>query len=341
MGIPIGHPFAKQGVLTGKNNLITDVGGVKVGHVTLKNGDINTGVTAIIPAADIFHNKLFAGAHVINGFGKSAGLIQINELGTLETPIMLTNTLSVGAVYDGLVKYMLDNNADIGDTTGTVNPVVMECNDGYLNDIRAMCVEPAHAKEAITNASELFEEGAVGAGTGMRCFGYKGGIGSASRVIRIEEKEYTLGCLVLTNFGRREDLRIYGKRVADAEADERTGEQGSVIAVIATDMPLDGGQLERLSRRVNNGLARLGGQMANGSGEIVLSFSTANIVPHYPMKTVMDMHILHSDYIDLAFRAAGDAAEEAVISSMLHADETTGFRGRFAGSLKHKKRVDA
>ena len=169
----------------GRNNLITDVAGVKVGHLTIKDDarNIHTGVTAVIPhEGNMFKDKVLAGTSVINGFGKSAGLIQIDELGTIETPILMTNTLSVGTALDTLVGYMLEKNEDIGVSTGTVNCVVTECNDGELNDIRGQHVNPEHVLTALNNAGELFEEGDVGAGTGMICMGLKGGIGSASRV---------------------------------------------------------------------------------------------------------------------------------------------------------------
>jgi len=174
---------------TGKNNSITDVKGVKVGHKTLNNGNIKTGVTAVVPhEGNIFKEKLIAACHVINGFGKSTGLVQIEELGTLETPIILTNTLSVGTAHEALVRYMLENNDDIGDTTGTVNPVICECNDGEINDIRGLHVKKEDVFDAIKSADVEFEEGNVGAGTGMICYDLKGGIGSSSRVIELDDK---------------------------------------------------------------------------------------------------------------------------------------------------------
>lgn len=167
----------------GRRNLITDVPGVKVGHLTLKEGGVQTGVTALIPGeGSAFRNKFPAAVHVINGFGKSTGLLQVQELGNIETPIVLTNTLSVAAGLDGLITYMLKDHPDIGTTTGTVNPVVMECNDSYLNDIRGRHVKPEHVLAALGNTSEDFGEGSVGAGRGMKCYGWKGGIGSASRL---------------------------------------------------------------------------------------------------------------------------------------------------------------
>ena len=182
----------------------------------MDNGNIKTGVTAIIPHSDnIFREKLICSSYVINGFGKSVGLVQINELGTLETPIILTNTLSVGTCSTALVKYMLKENDDIGVTTGTVNPVVCECNDGYLNDIRGLHVKEEDVFDATENAEINFKEGNIGAGTGMSCYQLKGGIGSASRVLKLDDKEYTIGSLVLSNFGLKEDLLVDGIKVGE------------------------------------------------------------------------------------------------------------------------------
>ena len=187
----------------GPRNLITDVPGVTVGHVTIRDGaDVNTGVTAILPhQGNIFQDKVMAASAVINGFGKSMGLVQVEELGTIETPIIMTNTLSIGTAATGLIKYMLQQNEDIGVKTGTVNPLVCECNDGRLNDIRGLHVKEEHVFEAIANCSEDFEEGVVGSGTGMCCLGLKGGIGSASRIVPVDGKDYTVGALVMSNFG--------------------------------------------------------------------------------------------------------------------------------------------
>ncbi len=179
----------------GRLNSISDVTGVRVGHVTLDDGDCKTGVTAILPHdGNLFRDKVFAACHVINGFGKTTGLIQIDELGTIETPIVLTNTLSVGVAFQGLVRYMLEQNSDIGDTTGSVNPLICECNDGeYLNDIRALKVREEHVLEAITTASVEFREGCVGAGTGLSCHKMKGGIGTASRELELGQCNYVIG----------------------------------------------------------------------------------------------------------------------------------------------------
>ena len=207
-GINLGH------LSTGINNTITDVKGVKIGHVTLDSGSIKTGVTAILPhAGNLFQEKLVAACHVINGFGKAAGLVQIEELGTLESPIILTNTLSVGIAHRAVVDYMLEKNEDIGDTTGTINPIIGECNDGVLNEIRKPTVTAKHVLEAIDSADENFLQGNVGAGTGMVCYDLKGGIGSSSRIVELGGEKFTIGILVLSNFGSMEDLMIRGNPI--------------------------------------------------------------------------------------------------------------------------------
>ena len=175
---------------TGKNNLITDVPGVKVGHVTINDGNVKTGITAIIPhSGDLFKEKVIGASYTYNGFGKSIGLIQVDELGTIETPILLTNTLSVPKVSDGLISYMLKSNPEIGITTSTINTLVMECNDGSINDIQKRVLDESHVFDALNNSSIEFQQGSVGAGTGMKCHGFKGGIGSSSRILEIDGKE--------------------------------------------------------------------------------------------------------------------------------------------------------
>ncbi|MBQ6835954.1 MAG: P1 family peptidase [Clostridia bacterium] len=319
----------------GARNAITDVKGVKVGHVTLKEGDARTGVTAILPhEGNIFKEKVVAATHVINGFGKSIGTVQIDELGTIETPIVLTNTLSVGTAATALVKYMLEQNEDIGDTTGTVNPVVCECNDGNLNCIRKLFIKEEHVFEALKNASEDFEEGDVGGGTGMMCYGLKGGIGTASRIVELDGEEYTIGVLVMSNFGATDRLIVdgdkLGKRIKDKWAEE---DKGSIIIILATDIPVNERQLKRLCKRVPAGLARTGSYYGNGSGDVVYAFTTANKVRHYEEKAIVETKTLHEDKINSLFIAVTEGVEEAVISSLLHAETVTGRNGRVAHSL--------
>lgn len=321
----------------GKKNLITDVKGVKVGHKTLDSGKIKTGVTAIIPHNDnIFKEKLICSSYVINGFGKSIGLVQIDELGTLETPIILTNTLSVGTCSTALVKYMLKENKDIGVTTGTVNPVVCECNDGYLNDIRGLHVKEEDVFEAIENAGIDFKEGNVGAGTGMSCYQLKGGIGSASRVLKLDDKEYTIGSLVLSNFGLKEDLLIDGIKVGEQilEKEVEELEKGSIIIILATDIPMNERQLKRVAKRVPIGLARTGSHIGNGSGDIVIAFSTANRIKHYEERDIVSIKIINENIIDKVFRGVIECVEEAVISSLLHSEKTIGTSEHKRESLK-------
>jgi D-aminopeptidase len=311
----------------GKNNLITDVNGVKVGHVTLDSEDIKTGVTAILPhSKNIFKEKVISASYVINGFGKSMGLIQIEELGNIETPIILTNTLSIGEACNGLIKYMLDENEDIGKTTGTVNPIVLECNDGFLNDIRGLNVKSDHVLESIKCAKELFDEGSVGAGTGMSCYQLKGGIGSSSRLISLDKKEYTVGSLVLSNFGLENDLMINGKKVVEKICNKDTVEveKGSIIIVIATDIPLNERQLKRISKRASISLGRTGSYLGNGSGDIVVAFTTENKINHYEKRDIVNIKVINEDKIDLVFRAIIESIEESIISSMINSKETIG-----------------
>ena len=287
---------------------ISDVPGVTVGHCTLADGEVQTGVTALLPhQGDIFHDKVMAASHVINGFGKTTGLVQIDELGTLETPILFTNTLSVGTVETALVKYMLDKNPDICETTGSVNPVVCECNDSGLNDIRGL-----HVTEE------------------MRCHGLKGGIGSASRVVELDGKQYTIGALVLSNHAVFDDLVVAGtpiQSLLDAHIPPHE-DKGSIITVLATDIPLSERQLRRLCHRALVGLSRTGSFCGNGSGEIVIAFTTANRVPHYSEKAILPMGMLHDDAINPLFRAVAECVEESVLSSLLHAETVTGYHGR-------------
>ncbi|WP_419025407.1 P1 family peptidase [Emergencia sp.] len=335
MGLPEGCKINLRAKFPkGRRNLITDVSGVKVGHVTLKDEDnnIHTGVTAILPhEGNLFREKVMAGTCVINGFGKSAGLLQIDELGTVETPLLMTNTLSVGTALNALSKYMLDQNQDIGVSTGTVNCVVTECNDGELSDIRGFHVKEQHILQALAAAEEDFEEGDVGAGAGMCCMGLKGGIGSASRVISCNDKDYTIGALLLTNFGVGGNLRIDGKLI-ETEPEKKT-EKGSVIVIIGTEIPLNDRQLKRVAKRAVVGLARVGSFLGNGSGDIAIAFSSGNIVPHYSERDILETKMFHDNAMDKVFEATAEAVEEAVISSLYHAGTVKGIRGKVIHGL--------
>ncbi len=326
---------------TGPTNTLTDVPGVAVGHVSLSDGAVQTGVTAVrLHSGNAFRDKLPAAAHVLNGFGKSIGLMQVEELGTLETPVVLTNTLSVGAAATALVRHMLETTPEIGDTTGTVNPVVMECNDGaWLNDIRGLHVEESHVRAALDAASPAFEQGNVGAGTGMSCYGLAGGIGSASRVVRVSRRDYTLGVLALCNMGRLADLRVDGRAVGPAiaeriAADGGDAEKGSIIVLIATDAPLDSRQLRRIATRAGAGIVRTGSHLGSGSGDIALAVSTAEPIPHAPKNNkVITRRVLHEDALDRVFRATIEATEEAILNALLAARPRTGKQGRSRRSL--------
>lgn len=333
MGIETHWGFTVGSLPHGPRNLISDVPGVTVGHCTLADGDVQTGVTALLPhPGDTFHEKVPAAAHVINGFGKTTGLVQIEELGTLETPILFTNTLSVGTVSTALVRYMLDRCPDICETTGSVNPVVCECNDSGLDDIRGLHVTEAHALAALADCRADFAEGAVGAGRGMRCHGLKGGIGSASRVVELDGKNYCLGALVLSNHARFDDLILAGVPIRErlAAAQPKIAphqDRGSIITVLATDIPLTCRQLGRVARRAIVGLSRTGSYCGNGSGEIVIAFSTGCRIPHYPQGDLLPLQAIHEDRIDRLFRAAAECVEESVLSSLLHAETVTGRGG--------------
>lgn len=314
----------------GKLNLISDVTGVKVGHKTLSDGDIQTGVTVIKPTNDnIFKNKLVAASCVLNGFGKTSGLVQIDELGTLESYIGLTNTLSVGTVQQALVKQMLKENEDIGVTTGTVNVVVGECNDGYLNDIRGCHVSQQDVFDALEDCKEEFELGSVGAGRGMSCFQMKGGIGSSSRVITLNNQEYTVGVLVLSNFGLKKNFIIDTIEQPDLEELEK----GSIIMVIATDIPMSDRQLKRVCKRMPVALARTGSHMGNGSGDIAIAFSTGNVISHYQEDSFLQIKCVHEDKMDYIFDAAIEACQEAIMSSLYHNQTVQGRDGNVRLSL--------
>lgn len=322
----------------GPRNTITDVPGVTVGHSTIHDRDIHSGVTVIMPAGDdLYQNKLTASCHIHNGFGKTCGLIQIQELGTIETPIALTGTLNVGLVHDAMVEYMLSQCEKNGYSIRSVNPIVGECNDGKLSNIALRPVKQEHVFEAIATASEDFLQGSVGAGAGTICYGLKGGIGSASRVIHIGDKDYTIGILVQSNFGATEDLTVagepMGKALTDKIKEPASLDAGSIMTILATDLPVSSRQLWRILRRCGVGLARTGSYLGHGSGEVMIGFTTANRVPHEG-QTEIPQTILQESLLESAFRAAAEATEEAVINSMLHSDDLTGYQGYSVRSLR-------
>nr|WP_197058966.1 P1 family peptidase [Paracoccus sanguinis] len=311
----------------GARNAITDVPGVRVGHATVRRGEVNTGVTAIIPQpGNLFLNKLTAAVEVINGFGKSAGLVQVGELGTLETPVLLTNTFGVGTCVNALVRRAIAETPQIGRRTSTVNAVVCECNDGPLSDIQALAVTESDALAALGAAETTVAEGSVGAGTGMSCFGFKGGIGTASRRVAVGGQDCHLGALVLANFGRAGDLVLPDGRRADPRALPEA-EKGSIIVVLATDVPVDQRQLQRICRRAGAGIARLGAFWGHGSGDIVLGFTTVNRLPHQSKGDTIPLVRLSDDRIDDIFCAAAESTEEAILNALCTATAVTGPDG--------------
>jgi D-aminopeptidase len=278
----------------------------------------------------LFKEKVAAASYVLNGFGKTTGLVQVNELGTIEAPIMLTNTFAVPAVTQGTLEFMLAQNEEIGETTGTINIVVGECNDSYLNSIRHFPVKPEHAIQAIKKASVTpAEEGAVGAGKGMVCFGHKGGIGTASRMIEAEDP-YSIGCLVLSNFGKKEEFLAGNYEIESMKSGLSETADGSIIIVLATNAPLSDRQLLRLAKRCGIGLGRTGSHFSNGSGDIVIAFSNANKTMHDSEKIIQSSSQIRDDHplMNALFTAAAEATEEAILNSISQAETTKGRKGR-------------
>ncbi|MEZ4835148.1 MAG: P1 family peptidase [Caldilineaceae bacterium] len=335
---------------TGRRNAITDVDGVRVGHTTCVEGGgplqpgigpVRTGVTVILPHADnLYRHKVRAAVHRINGFGKACGFEEVRELGVLESPIALTNTLNVWRVADALVDDALRQNPDIGIHTSTFNPVVGECNDGHLNDIQGRHITAADVHAALVAARSSEDgapvaEGNVGAGTGTSCFGWKGGIGTASRVIPVEVGGWTLGALVQSNFGRPEQLVVNGDAVgrrlrpADVVNEGTSEEKGSIMIVLATDAPLGSRQLGRLCARVAAGLARTGSTIGHGSGDFVIAFSTATCIAHDPQTITRPETVLADEgrVLSYLFDAVVEAVEEAVLNSLCMAETMTGRDG--------------
>ena len=306
----------------GTHNAITDVEGVRVGHVTLAEGEVCTGVTAVLPCADLCSAKRVSGAaHTIHGNGQLTGGDWLNTCGFLETPIMLTNTLSVGDVYTGVIRYLVQEYPQACD----VLPVVSECYDGYLNNIKALAITPDHAQQAIRNAQEgQVDEGAVGAGTGMCSYDFKGGIGTASRLL--PALGYRVGVLVNSNGGRRAELLLQGRKVAPLVTTPVPPRMrdGSFVFVVATDAPLPHLQLRLLAKRVTHGLARTGTCSLSGSGEFVIAFSTTA----YWQDDKETSCTLPPASLDQLLRAVVDASEEAVWNSLTTAITTCGYQGR-------------
>lgn len=333
LGIDVGT--MKKGML----NSITDVDGLLVGHKTLiKDDNVRTGVTAVLPhSGNIFQEKVPAAIYVFNGFGKLAGYTQVEELGNIESPIILTNTLSVGAAVMATVKYVLTipGNEDVR----SVNAVVGEINDGYLNDIRGMHVTERDVIDAIESAKPgVVKEGTVGAGTGTIAFGLKGGIGTASRVAPIGSSNYTVGVLVQSNFGR--ELLIngisYTSEVKHSEVKRK--EDGSCMIVIATDAPFSPGNLKRLAKRSFIGMGRTTTVMSNGSGDYAIAFSTAYKISHEPANQKYEVpDLIDNNAMTILFQAVEEATQEAIYNSLIAATSVTGYKDRIIQSISFKK----
>jgi D-aminopeptidase len=341
----------KIGILpTGKLNSITDVEGVLVGHSTvIKDENIRTGVTAILPHnGNLFQEKVPAAIFVGNGFGKLMGSTQVNELGEIETPILLTSTLAVPKAADFLLDYMLTLPGN--ESVQSINPVVAETNDGFLNDIRRRHIMPENVFAAIKNAqSKIVEEGSIGAGTGTVAFGFKGGIGTASRKLPVSLGSYTVGVLVQTNFGGVLSIdgapvgielgKYYLKEQLEKSVSQNSAKNindwadGSIIIVIATDAPVDARQLRRMAARSMSGLARTGSAMTNGSGDYAIAFSTNRLKPLENGQMTRNVTLLPNDAMSPLFLAVIEATEEAILNSLFRATTIKGREGRTVEAL--------
>ena len=341
----------------GQHNAITDVQGVRVGHCTIirgsgalnpGNGPVRTGVTAILPhTRDLFLEKITGAVVRINGFGEVTNTQQIDEMGVMEGPIMLTNTMNVPRVADAVIDWAFENSDDMSVTTWGISPIVAETSDSYLNDSRGRHVQRAHVFEAIENARDgAVLEGAVGGGTGMICYEFKGGIGTASRIVPQELGGYTVGVLAQTNFGSRAKLRIdgvpVGRELIDYDERVQRGSQGSVIVVVATDAPMTSRQLKRMGMRVTFGLARTGTQGGNTSGDFAICFSTARNRPHHSANNTLSLEQVVEDtaLINKLFDAVVEATEEAVLNSLFKAETMIGRDDRIIHALPLAETVD-
>lgn len=339
----------------GKNNSITDVPGVKVGHLTYIKDNIEipgtseitcvrTGVTTVIPAEGcMFDNPIAAGGFVLNGIGEMAGLTQVLEWEWLETPIMLCNTMSVGRVHDGIVSYMTEQSPSLHSNNNVVIPLVAEADDSYLNDTRIKSIIPSDIKHTINSAtSGKIAQGSVGAGTGMVTFDFAGGIGTSSRKLPKEDGGYTVGALVLSNFGAMRNLTIGGKIIGKELLNmfpekKRTHSWGSIIVVIGTSAPLLSSQLNRLSKRAALGLGRVGSIAHTTSGEIIISFSTANQIKRDSLlkSRCIDVKFASNCVLNSIYEAVIEAVEEAVINAIFCSNGVKGFNGNYSPPIPH------
>jgi D-aminopeptidase len=322
---------------TGELNAIVDVPGVLVGHMTLAGGASRTGVTTIIPhGGNLYAEKVLGACHAVNAYGKPTGLSQLAEMGTVESPILITSTLSVGPVWEGGLRHVLAQNPEAARDRDTINVLVGECFDGWLSDARALVVRPEHALEAIAAAGADAREGAVGAGAGTTCFGFKSGVGTASRLV----DELVLGCLLVSNYGARRDLHMLTGSAGEVEeaAAEPTGQGGSVFVVLGTDAPLSARQLRRIAGRGALGLGRAGSFASNASGEYVVAFSTAHRLAHRSAAAHDEFRFLRDDSETMRrlFEAAGELVHEAVLNSLCAAAATDGRDGHRAEAFPYE-----
>lgn len=341
--MPQGRRVRDFGISTGRLspgalNSIADVPGVRVGHCTVDfgqgklvrgSGPVRTGVTVLMPhEGDLWNEKPSAAFYSLNGCGVVTGSDWINESGALEGPIALTNSHSVGDVSSALIRWMADCHPEIGIEEAYL-PVIGECDDSYLNDINGFHVKDSHVREAIKGACRDVAEGAVGAGRGMSCYGYKGGVGTASRVVSVQDRCYVVGSLVNSNHGRSDQLMIKGVHAGKQLQNKQsvlTGE-GSIVMLIATDAPLNHLQLKRLCKRAPMGLALTGSCAGESSGDFVLGFSTGRLISRRSSEPVIALPELHNDYITALFEAAIEATEEAVLNSLFCNETVTGRDG--------------
>jgi D-aminopeptidase len=342
----------------GTHNAITDVPGVRVGHTTLIAGEgkleagkgpVRTGITSIIPTHNIFYDRVMGGAFVLNGAGELSGLTQVTEWGLLETPILLTNTMSVGKVSDATVKWMTRHFPGIGTEYDVVIPVVGECDDSFLSDAVGRHIRSEHVYTAIERAAGgAVPEGSVGAGTGMVTCDFKAGIGTSSRRVPIEGTDWrtTVGVLVLSNFGVVRNLRVDGVPIGELLEEDfknlskRTYSYGSIITVVATDAPLLPSQLNRLCKRAALGIGRVGSYAAHGSGEIVVAFSTANKIPRQTQDQTHRIDVLIDSALGPHYEAVIEATEEAILNSLCMAGDMDGQGGNFAPGLPLDRLVE-
>ena len=330
----------------GPKNMITDVPDVRVGHLTLSEGSgelvvgkgpVRTGVTVVLPhSGNLFERPVKGAYFAFNGCGGLFGALQLDEFGLIDTPIGLTNTMAIGTVADGIIRYTLARVPQAGIELDTIIPIVSECDDSHLNDARGLHVRSEHVALAIEAASDHVDEGAVGAGTGMMCYDFKGGIGTSSRVVKTAAGEFTLGTLVLSNHGERQELVVDGIPIGKLvrAPNPRREEKGSIVMIVATDAPLDARQLGRLAKRAVMGLATTGSCAHNGSGDIVIAFSTANVHDKfkYTDGCVTDQIMVDRE-MDPLFRATVDCTAESIVNSLFAAETTEGRDGHVAPSL--------